>query len=466
MLFNSIHFLIFFPIITIVYFLLSYKHRWILLLIASYYFYMCWKPEYIILIFTSTVIDYVAALKMYSSKGNKRKLWLLMSLISNLGILFFFKYANFFSSNINDVFNLVTFKIPYSTYLLPVGISFYTFQTLSYSIDVYQGKLKPQKHFGKFALFVSFFPQLVAGPIERATHLLPQFDKNFDFDRERVFSGLRLMLWGLFKKVVIADRLSVYVNTVYNNVGDYQGFPLIWATYFFAFQIYCDFSGYSDIAIGAARVMGFDLMKNFNVPYISKSIKEFWARWHISLSTWFRDYLYIPIGGNKVSKNRWYLNLMIVFVVSGFWHGANWTFIVWGFLHGLYLILAIVIGKKFSINNSFFGRTLKIFITFHLVVFAWIFFRANSMSDAFYVIQNISNVKPGLIGVSTFTLNGFLLCFLAIAFLVPELIIGFFKIENLYEKYSYLKFVIPLFLVIIIYLVGIFEEQEFIYFQF
>lgn len=225
--------------------------------------------------------------------------------------------------------------------LLPVGISFYTFQSLSYSIDVYRGEKEPERNFGKFALYVAFFPQLVAGPIERSTNLLPQFDRRISFDYDRFVSGLRLMLWGFFKKIVIADRLAIYVNEVYNSPAEFQGLTLILATYFFAFQIYCDFSGYSDIAIGAARIMGYDLMINFRQPYFSQSIAEFWKRWHISLSTWFKDYLYIPLGGNRVAKNRWYFNLMAVFLISGLWHGANWTFVLWGFLHGFYLVFSI-----------------------------------------------------------------------------------------------------------------------------
>jgi len=335
MLFNSLDFLIFFPVIVGLYFALSPKYRWVLLLGASYYFYMCWKAEYIILIVFSTLVDYFAARQMARiQEKKKRRPFLYLSLLSNLGLLFFFKYWNFFSGETRallDSWNIMA-DVPTFQLLLPVGISFYTFQTLSYTIDVYNGKLEPEKNLGRFALYVSFFPQLVAGPIERATHLLPQLRQTFDFDYQRVVSGLQQMLWGFFKKVVIADRLAVYVNEIYASPGDENGLALLLATYFFAFQIYCDFSGYSDIAIGAARVMGYDLMENFRTPYLSKSIREFWSRWHISLSTWFRDYLYIPLGGNRVPQVRWFLNLFIVFVVSGFWHGANWTFLIWGAL--------------------------------------------------------------------------------------------------------------------------------------
>jgi len=399
MLFNSLQFLIFFPIVVSIFFLLPQKRRWILLLIASYYFYMCWKVEYIVLIIASTLIDYYVGKKMAALKEKaKRKKWLLISLFSNLGILFGFKYFNFVNANVQALFD--NFNIFYGVsafdVLLPVGISFYTFQTLSYTIDVYNGKTPAQNHLGIFAVYVSFFPQLVAGPIERSKHLLPQFYVEHKFSYDRVKYGLQQMLWGFFKKVVIADRLAIVVDGVYNNVDNYSGVSLLIATIFFTFQIYCDFSGYSDIAIGSARVMGFELMDNFKRPYFSKSISEFWQRWHISLSTWFRDYLYIPLGGNRVVKWRWYYNLFITFLVSGLWHGANWTFIVWGALHGTYLIMAIALVKPkeyilnmLNLKGGFIHKIYRVTFTFALVVFAWIFFRANNISDAFYVINNM-----------------------------------------------------------------------------
>ena len=360
---------------------------------------MCWKLEYIVLIIISTLIDYFVAQKMGKIKEKaKKKKWLYLSLTSNLGILFGFKYFNFINENIqlffdnfNVFYNITAFEV-----LLPVGISFYTFQTLSYTIDVYNGKTKAQKHLGVFAVFVSFFPQLVAGPIERSNRLLPQFFKKHKFSYERARYGLQQMMWGFFKKVVIADRLAIIVDAVYNNPSNYSGFALIVATVFFTFQIYCDFSGYSDIAIGSARVMGFELMENFKRPYFSKSISEFWKRWHISLSTWFRDYLYIPLGGNKVVKWKWYYNLFITFLVSGFWHGANWTFIVWGALHGAYLISSIILSKpkekilKFlKLRNTTIHKLYQVGFTFLLATFAWIFFRANTITDAIYVITHL-----------------------------------------------------------------------------
>ncbi|MCB0064655.1 MAG: MBOAT family protein, partial [Caldilineaceae bacterium] len=338
MLFNSLQFIIFFPAVVTIYFLLPHRYRWLLLLAASYYFYAAWQIEYTLLIFISTAVDYAMAhLMAQSEKLWHRRAYLGVSLLVNLGLLFGFKYFNFFNESVRATLNLfnIFYNVPAFQVLLPVGISFYTFQTLSYTIDVYRGKLAPERHFGRFALYVAFFPQLVAGPIERATHLLPQFHQPMTFNQTRIASGLRLLLWGMFKKVVIADRLALYVNQVYDHPGDHGALTLLIASYFFAFQIYCDFSGYSDIAIGAARVMGFDLMENFRQPYMARSIAGFWRRWHISLSTWFRDYLYIPLGGNRVARWRWYSNLFLVFLVSGLWHGAAWHFVIWGALHGL-----------------------------------------------------------------------------------------------------------------------------------
>lgn len=401
MFFNSFHFLVFFPTVVLLYFALPHRFRWILLLIASYYFYMCWKAEYLILILVSTLIDYYAAIQMAKCplKSRGRKKFLLLSLVANLGLLFSFKYFNFFNTSLREIFDSlnVFYDVPAFDVLLPVGISFYTFQTLSYSIDVYRGDRDPERHLGIFALYVAFFPQLVAGPIERSTRLLPQFFEKHPFDYQRVTDGIKLMMWGFFKKLVIADRLAVLVNQVYNNPTDYTGIPLIAATYAFAFQIYCDFSGYSDIAIGSAQVLGYDLMTNFRRPYFARSISEFWKRWHISLSTWFRDYLYLTLGGNRVSKWRWYYNLIVVFLISGLWHGANWTFVVWGALHGSYLVLSIwtqEIRKRMATLTRIdraprLHHGLKILITSHLVIFAWIFFRANSLSDAWYIVTHL-----------------------------------------------------------------------------
>lgn len=400
MIFNSIEFLIFFPLVCIFYFLIPNKYKWILLLMASYYFYMAWKPEYILLILLSTIINYFIALAMdKESIEIKRKKYLYISLVANLGILFIFKYFNFFADSINTIFNIfkVNASLPAVSLLLPMGISFYTFQTLSYTIDVYRGTTKAEKHFGIFALYVTFFPQLVAGPIERSDRLLPQFYEKHNFDYNNVTNGLKRMVWGFFKKIVIADRIAIMVNTIYNNPTNYKGLPLIIATFAFGIQIYCDFSGYSDIAIGTARVMGFRLMENFNRPYFSKYISEFWRRWHISLSSWFRDYLYIPLGGNRVKVLRSYFNLFITFLISGLWHGASWTFIIWGALHGSYLVLEKMLSplranliKITKIDKvPLLHKLTQIITTTLLVMFAWIFFRANTISDAIYIIKNL-----------------------------------------------------------------------------
>ncbi|WP_291722191.1 MBOAT family O-acyltransferase [Bernardetia sp.] len=395
MVFNSWEFALFFPFVIFLFFAFPFRYRWIILLVASYVFYMAWRVEYILLLIFSTCIDYWASNQMSKkSTKNERKPYLYVSILSNLGLLFSFKYLDFFASSFNYVFPS-TLQIPLMHLVLPMGISFYTFQTLSYSIDVYNGEIKAEKHLGIFAVFVSFFPQLVAGPIERASNLLPQFREKHFFDEKRIKLGLQLMAWGFFKKLVIADRVAIVVNQVYNSPSDFSGLSIWIASILFAFQIYCDFSGYSDIAIGAAQVMGYNLMKNFDRPYFSKSISEFWKRWHISLSSWFKDYVYIPLGGNRTVKWRWYYNLFITFLISGVWHGANWTFVIWGALHGFYLIAALQIQpisnwiySKFSISKeSLFYKFFHISITFFLVLVAWVFFRANNVSDAFLILE-------------------------------------------------------------------------------
>lgn len=483
MLFNSIHFLIFFPIVVWLYFSISHKYRWILLLISSYYFYMSWKAEYIVLIIISTLIDYLAAQKIHQSDNIKIKRILLgLSLATNLGLLFTFKYFNFFSDSIRLFLNSIAIPMNPITLqvLLPVGISFYTFQTLSYTIDVYRGKIKPEKHLGIFAVYVSFFPQLVAGPIERAKNLLPQFYKEQKFEYKRVTDGLKLMLWGFFKKIVIADRLSIVVDTIYNNPTAYSSIPLIMGTIFFAFQIFCDFSGYSDIAIGASKVLGFKLMMNFKRPYFSRTISEFWKRWHISLSSWFKDYLYIPLGGNRVSIPRWYLNMFIVFLVSGLWHGANWTFVIWGALHGIYLIIEQItrkhkkrLAKTIGLTkHKYIYRSLDILKTFILVNIGWIFFRANTVSDAFLIIKNIFTnfslniYKINLGGIGG--LNGIILCvalilFMELVHMTQSRMPILFTLNKLPK---WVRWSIYYIIIYLIFFIGKFGKQEFIYFQF
>jgi len=331
MLFNSAEFLIFFPIVVLTYFLIPHKIRHIWLLVCSYFFYMCWNPKYALLMATSTIITYASGV-LIEKYYERRKLWVGLSFVSNLSILFFFKYFDFALNNINQLLEYLGVSVITTTFdvVLPVGISFYTFQALSYTMDVYRGEIKAQKNLAKYALFVSFFPQLVAGPIERSGNLLNQIDERHTFDCDRVKRGLLLMAWGFFEKLMIADRAAILVNQIYGNYENYGSVALILATLAFAVQIYCDFSGYSDIAIGAAQVMGFSLMQNFRQPYFSLSIAEFWRRWHISLSTWFRDYLYIPLGGSRCSKIKKYRNLMVTFMVSGLWHGSSWNYVIWG----------------------------------------------------------------------------------------------------------------------------------------
>jgi alginate O-acetyltransferase complex protein AlgI len=450
---------------------------------------MCWRPEYIILIIVSTLIDYYAAIQMgkYSEKAKKKK-FLLLSLFSNLGLLFAFKYFNFFNNSFNELFDSfnIMYNVPTFNLLLPVGISFYTFQTLSYSIDVYKGKKEPEKHLGIFAVYVSFFPQLVAGPIERSTTLLPQFRKKISPNYNNITDGLKLMMWGFFKKIVIADRLAVVVNNVYNNVHDHNSLSYTIATLFFAFQIYCDFSGYSDIAIGASQVMGYNLMDNFKRPYYSKNIAEFWRRWHISLSTWFKDYLYIPLGGNRVSKARIYFNLYLTFLISGIWHGANWTFVMWGSLHGFYLIFGKITynfrtylsQKIFNHKFNNFRQYFNIITTFILVCFAWIFFRANNLSDGFYIIKNILLNSTSLLDISsykeTFATLGLETYELVIAFVSIILLETFHLLQRhqsirhmLRDKPLAIRWSIYFALILLVLLWGYSSEQaEFIYFQF
>lgn len=416
MIFNSIVFLLFFPLVSVGYFLLTMRlarHNEKLantisqffLLVASLFFYAYWNPVYLILMMISVIVTWASGLLMEGRMLQEKRLILTISLIINLGILFFFKYYNFF---IDSIQFLVQRKIPFPVLnvLLPVGISFYTFQALGYSIDVFYGKVQAERNFITYALFVTFFPQLVAGPIERTGNLLPQFKVNHVFDYDRVTSGLRLAAWGMFKKVVIADRLAIYVNAVFGNPEVYPAASLALAVFFFAFQIYCDFSGYSDIAIGCARVLGFKLMSNFKQPYFSRSITEFWRCWHISLSTWLKDYLYIPLGGNRKGEFRQKLNLLITFLISGLWHGAAGHFVVWGAIHGVYQIIGRstepyrdTLYHKIGLGEeSRLRKIIQVCVTFLLVCFAWIFFRADTIQDALLIITKLLSLPTELIG--------------------------------------------------------------------
>jgi alginate O-acetyltransferase complex protein AlgI len=401
MLFNSVAFLIFFPVVTTVYFLLPHRFRWMLLLTASCYFYMAFIPKYILILAVTITVDYFAGLGLEKFEGRKKRWILMASILTNIGMLAFFKYFNFANENLASLAKFIGWNYPIHNLaiILPIGLSFHTFQSLSYTIEVYRGHQKAERHFGYLALYVMYYPQLVAGPIERPQNILHQLHTEQHFEYQRVADGLKRMAWGMFKKIVVADRMVLFVNPVYSDPTGYNGPALVFATLAFAIQIYCDFSGYSDIALGAAQVMGVELMKNFDHPYFARSISEFWRRWHISLSTWFRDYVYIPLGGKRVPKPRWAFNLFVTFLISGLWHGANWTYIIWGALHGLYLVF-FAFTEPFWSHLSVLTRLerlpgLKIVIstltTFLLVTFAWIFFRASSLTEALYIVSHLGS---------------------------------------------------------------------------
>ncbi|MEO6838346.1 MAG: MBOAT family O-acyltransferase [Ginsengibacter sp.] len=436
---------------------------------------MFFIPVYIFILIITILIDYTAGIYIEKTKGKKRKNWLILSIISTCLVLFVFKYFNFFNTNFREAATLfhLNYPIAFINIILPVGLSFHTFQSLSYVIEVYRGHQKAEKHFGIYSLYVMFYPQLVAGPIERPQNMLHQFYEKHEFSYTNMTEGLKLMLWGFFKKVVVADRLSIYVNAVYNNPEHHTGTSLALATVFFAFQIYFDFSGYSDIAIGSARTMGFKLMTNFNRPYFSKSIAEFWKRWHISLSTWFRDYLYISMGGNRVSKPRWLFNLFVTFVVSGFWHGANWTYVFWGAFNGGYLIvphLFNVSRKKFFSNSRLIriSRTItQVGITFLLTCFAWIFFRANSISDSFEIIHRIFyNHGPLFFGDGRTISYGVTFLFLVFCAEAVEEYRLFNNFSLFHHPNQVVRLATYVSLSLIILLFGVFDGGQFIYFQF
>jgi D-alanyl-lipoteichoic acid acyltransferase DltB (MBOAT superfamily) len=486
MLFNSLEFILFFPIVATVYFVIPHKYRWAFLLAASYFFYMSWNPAYALLLLTSTAVTYTVSMLIPKRKtAGAKKTLLALCVTVNLAILFTFKYFELFTSGLYfvlDRLNVQYSPVGYSL-LLPVGISFYTFQALGYAIDVYRGDIEPQRHFGKYALFVSFFPQLVAGPIERSKNLLPQFDEVHSFNYNNAVNGLKLMLWGYYKKIVIADTVCVAVNTVFNNIKVFDGLAIIIATLLFSIQIFCDFSGYSDIARGCALVMGFKLMKNFDHPYFSHSLREFWSRWHISLSTWFKDYLYIPLGGNRKGKLRRYINLLITFLVSGLWHGANITFVVWGAIHGVCQIIGRIT-KPFRDRIFRFNSESKVYcvrngisviITFVTVSIAWIFFRADSVSDAVYAVIHLfdwGSLSFSYIFSELKLIFGTRAEFYRLAATVPLFIVlsVFDRYKSLNAAFSKLRLpvraVIYVLFVTYILLFARAEMQDFIYFQF
>jgi alginate O-acetyltransferase complex protein AlgI len=477
-LFNSINFAIFLPVVFVLYWFATkgnLKYQNILLLVSSYFFYACWDWRFLFLLVFSTVLDYFTGIKMEEARNQKiKKFWFWLSISINLGFLGVFKYYNFFAESFAEAISHVGLQFnPWTlNVILPVGISFYTFHGLSYVIDIYKNRIKAEKNFIDYSVFVSFFPLLVAGPIERATHLLPQIQKKRTFEYAKAVDGLRQILWGLFKKVVIADQCAEYANMIFNNSAEYSGSSHLLGALFFTFQIYCDFSGYSDIALGTARLFGIELLRNFAFPYFSRDIAEFWRRWHISLSTWFKDYLYIPLGGSKGGTWLKVRNTFIIFLVSGFWHGANWTFIVWGLLNALYIMPSILFntnrnnldivakGKFLPSIKDFFS----ILITFSLTVFAWIFFRSESLGQAIrYISKIFSSSILEVPDIKAGTLIGLLMFFLLIEWLGREQEYALANFGFKWYKPIRIAFYYAIFYVIFYY-AG--SEQQFIYFQF
>ena len=473
MIFNSLIFVAFFVIVTSLFFILPHKYRWGLLLAASCYFYMYFVPVYILILGATILVDYFAGIYIAKSEGRRRKIFLVCSLIANITVLAIFEYYNFLNFNITELLGDFGYKnpIPHLDILLPVGLSFHTFQAMSYTIEVYRGHQKPERHFGIYALYVMFYPQLVAGPIERPQNMLHQFHEEKHFDYDRVVHGLRIMLWGFIKKLVIADRVAIYVDAVYNNAHYHSGVTMIMATCFFSFQIYCDFSGYSDIAIGAAKVMGYDLMTNFRRPLlIVKSFQELWQRWHISLTTWFRDYLYFSMGGNRVHPARALINLIIVFGISGLWHGANYTFIVWGLLNGIYLAGERLINPFLRKIHKLLGPTKNFFRIMGVYFFVTVsatFFRATTIGDAFYIIKSMFTLKPGgFYKGEPPTAFGYSVFAVLLLIAVEQTQEYFPNIKIINSNNVVVRYSAYVFLITILLMVGVFNGGQFIYFQF
>jgi alginate O-acetyltransferase complex protein AlgI len=487
MLFNSIEFLLFLPIVFTLYWFVFNKNLKIqnaLIVVASYIFYGWWDWRFLFLILFSTILDYSIALKLQNQdKENIRKKYLWLSIVINIGFLAVFKYFNFFVDSFVDAFDLLGITLQKTTLniILPVGISFYTFQTLSYTIDVYKKKLEPTNDFIAFTAFVSFFPQLVAGPIERASNLLPQFYQKRQFDYAKAVDGMRQILWGLFKKMVIADNCGELANQIFNNYTQYDGVTLVFGAIFFSFQIYGDFSGYSDIAIGTSRLFGFNLKRNFAFPYFSRDVAEFWRRWHISLSTWFRDYIYIPLGGSDGGMNKKLKNTFIIFLVSGFWHGANWTYVAWGLINALYFIPLLILNKNRKnldviAQDSFFpkiGALLSMIGTYILITYSWIYFRSDSLTSAFDYTKKIftfSSLKESIVFFHNkmFWEWGYYVLILVLFFMVMEWFgrKNEYAIEKLFNSNVVFRWSFYFLIIFIIIIFKSINLQEFIYFQF
>ena len=474
MLFNSLDFLLFFPIVCIVYYCLpTVKTRNYFLLIASYYFYMCWEPKYALLLLSSTLITYGAALGIDKYRKHK-KVFLALSIVLNLSILFFFKYFNWAAGNVSHLMSLcgIWIDVPEFKVLLPVGISFYIFQALGYTIDVYREDVKSEKNFFVYALFVSFFPQLVAGPIERSTNLLKQFYVKHKFDADRAISGIQLMLWGYFLKLVIADNFALYVNSIYDNLGVHTGDDILLASFLFCFQLYGDFAGYSFIAIGAARVMGFKLMDNFLRPYFfSSSIQEYWRRNHISLTTWFMDYIYYPMVGSSINIYWWCFSIFLTFFISGFWHGASWTYVICFSIFGIYLVACILkeksqrrFEKKHGLRNKEWWIWVNRALTFVLVMIALVFFRANTIHDGFFVLYKMATDLS--LSIFNIILENWFDMLIVFVLFVVEYIIEYKKTKYIEQHYLISSICISLVLILSIFGLGEFGGAQFIYFQF
>ncbi len=480
MLFNSFQFLFFFIFVWALVLVTRGTVRRVIILIASYYFYMCWSTRYIWVIWGITLLDYVAGLQIEKAeKPSLRRFYLYLSLFCNIGLLVFFKYFNFLTGSVGSGARLfgIHYDPPLMSILLPVGLSFHTFQAMSYTIEVYRRKVPAEKNLLQYALYVAFFPQMVAGPIERPSELLPQFHREPRITLAGVQSGLVQAAWGLFKKIVIADNVADFVKLVYGTPRQYNGTAFMLATTLFALQIYCDFSGYTDMALGLARMMGYDLRINFRQPYFSRSVGEFWHRWHISLSTWFRDYVYIPLGGNRVKLPRYYFNVLVTFAISGLWHGANWTFVVWGFLHGFYLIAAQIIGPyaarvSRALHLDHLPRLVnaaKMLVTFGVVTFAWIFFRANNLGDAWYIARHLLSwhFDPSMLMSSGFTraTAPFLLLFTIAMFVVEWWIAHPAQTPKAWSSPAFRALAYNVCVYCTIFF-GFFGHRDFIYFQF
>ena len=471
MLFNSFPFLLFFPVVTMAFYVVNQRWRWLLLLIASCYFYAFLIPAYLLVLFLIIGIDFTAGLLIEKNEGRRRSFFLGLSIVSNLAVLFIFKYHNFFVENLRLISTGIFLHpviINSWKWALPIGLSFHTFQAMSYTIEVYHGNQKAERHLGIYALYVMFYPQLVAGPIERPQNLIHQFYEKHSVKFEGIVAGLKLMLWGYFMKVVVADRLGIYVDYIFRDVAFHSRMALLTAVFFYSFQIYCDFAGYSLIAIGSARTMGFTLSVNFNRPYLARSLREFWQRWNITLSRWFRDYVYYPLGGARVVTSKYIFNVTVVFILSGLWHGANWTFIVWGLIHGFYILVGHLRRNRFP--KLIFKPVVEITFTFLLASFAWIFFRSQNLQEAFIVVKRIfSPHTPNVIdgefdqhSVLVYSLLGIL------TIMITDVIAEFFpgKQTILQNRRGWVRLAAPVGLILIIVLFGVFDGGQFIYFQF